>query len=133
MTHARKSSLLLVAVAFLSCWLPAQSASPAAATAPGSPASAANYDDVLAYIHTTWDTLTRNMQDCSTIVDPKVPGKAVLYVPPEFEVPAAVAALQPKCNIKVQKLPVRITRLGETDLRQLGEIGLLYLPNPYVV
>jgi alpha,alpha-trehalase len=133
MMHARKSSLLLFAVAFLSSFCVAQSASPATTMAPTSAATATNYDDVLAYIHTTWDTLTRNMQDCSTIVDPKVPGKAVLYVPQEFEAPAAVTALQQKCNIKVQKLPVRITRLGETDLRQLGENGLLYLPNPYVV
>src|SRR2546421_9002206 len=121
MTHARKSSLLLLAVAFFSSLSLAQTASPSAAATPSSAGSATNYDDVLAYIHTTWHTLTRNMQDCSTIVDPKVPGKAVLYVPQEFEVPAAVTALQQKCNIKVQKLPVRITRLGETDLRQLGE------------
>jgi alpha,alpha-trehalase len=93
----------------------------------------ANYDDVLAYIHTTWDTLTRNMQDCATLVDPKVPGRAVLYLPNEMEIPAQVASLQQKCNVRVEKLPFRIERLGEADIAKIKEQGLLYLPNPYVV
>lgn len=93
----------------------------------------ADYADVLAYIHSTWDTLTRNMQQCATLVDPKVAGTPVLYVPNEMEIPPEIAALRDKCKVKVEKLPVRLTRLGEVELRSLTEQGLLYVPNPYAV
>ena len=36
---------------------------------------------VLAYISTAWDTLTRSVTDCQSIVDPKVKEAPVLYLP----------------------------------------------------
>ena len=87
----------------------------------------------LNYIHSAWDTLTRSMADCHTLTDSKITGRPVLYVPAETPVPAAVAALEEKCNIKVAALPRRIEKLGDVRPEELAAPGLLYLPNPYVV
>ncbi len=37
----------------------------------------------LAYIHGAWDTLTRSMTDCHSLVDIKVTANPVLYMPAE--------------------------------------------------
>jgi alpha,alpha-trehalase len=83
------------------------------------------------YIADAWTTLRRSMLECSTLVDPKVRTKPVLYLPADFTEPAEVAALGKKCGVDVERLPVKIERLGQ-DLH-LPAQGLLYLPNPYVV
>jgi alpha,alpha-trehalase len=84
-----------------------------------------------AYIDDAWKTLQRSMLDCSTLVDPKVTTKPVLYLPQDFAEPPEVAALRQKCGVDVERLPVKIERLGQ-DVR-LPAQGLLYLPHPYVV
>ena len=43
------------------------------------------------YIAGGWDTLTRSMTDCGSVVDPKMKVKPVLYLPAGFAAPAAVA------------------------------------------
>jgi len=83
------------------------------------------------YIAKAWTTLQRSMLDCSTLVDTKVKTKPVLYLPADFAEPAEVAALGKKCGVDVERLPVKIERLGQEI--HLPAQGLLYLPNRYVV
>jgi len=97
-------------------------AAPAAATKP-----------MLDYIANGWDTLTRSMDNCSTIVDPKLTGKSILYVPADYVVPASVKNLEQKCGVEVKPLPKVIHQLGEIDANTISPQGLLYLDHPYVV
>ena len=106
--------------------LPPRSSRPATAGHAPDPSAAID-----AYIQNAWATLTRSMLDCSTLRDPKVKGEPVLYLPQDFAEPPEVAALEKKCQVKVERLPVKIERLGQGV--QIGAPGLLYLPHPYVV
>ena len=45
--------------------------------------------DVLKYISSGWDVLTRSMTNCETVSDPKTGEKSVVYLPAGFAVPAA--------------------------------------------
>src|SRR5258707_12692329 len=56
-------------------------------------------EPILTYISKSWDTLTRSMEDCSTVVDPKLARNSVLYLPAELPVPAEVTELQGRCHI----------------------------------
>ena len=85
------------------------------------------------YIAAAWDTLTRSLTDCKTIVDPKLAAASVLYMPADFEVPSAVQQLQKQCNVQAQRLPILIHNLGEVDPGKIDPAGLLYLPSKYVV
>jgi alpha,alpha-trehalase len=85
------------------------------------------------YIFKSWDTLTRSMEDCSTVVDSKLAENSVLYLPADFEVPASVQELQKRCHVQVKKLPEKITRPGQIDTTALSPQGLLYLEHKYVV
>lgn len=102
----------------------------ATATPPSTPAGAATIDQ---YIHQAWDTLSRSMTDCNSLIDPKLKTAPVLYIPQEIEEPAQVAALHSQCNVDVERLPHRITHIGEVNPRSIKVPGLLYLPNKYVV
>ena len=106
-----------------------------AQTAPVSPAPnrVPNSEATLAYIHAAWDTLTRSMTDCHSLVDIKVTANPVLYMPAEVPPPSEVTALQQKCHVSVVALPRRIEKIGELHPEELSAQGLLYLPNPYVV
>jgi alpha,alpha-trehalase len=84
-----------------------------------------------AYIRDAWSTLRRSMNECTSLRDPKINTTPVLYLPVDYQEPAAVAALQKKCGVEVKRLPVRIDHLGQ-DV-EVRTPGLLYLPNPYVV
>ncbi len=88
---------------------------------------------ILSYISTAWDTLTRSMTECESIVDPKIKAAPVLYLPNGMQQPEAVEDLAQKCNVQVKHLPIAIHQLGEIDTRQIHSDGLLYLPNKYVV
>ena len=90
-------------------------------------------EPILGYISKTWDTLTRSMQDCTTVVDPKLAQNSVLYLPAELPVPADVKELQGRCHIQVKMLPEKITRPGQVDTSRLDPPGLLYLQHKYVV
>ncbi|MCU1297991.1 MAG: hypothetical protein JWO91_2269, partial [Acidobacteriaceae bacterium] len=50
------------------------------AATPGSGAES-GLKPILQYIHSDWDVLTRSMTRCDSIVDPKLPENAVLYLP----------------------------------------------------
>ena len=88
---------------------------------------------ILDYISTAWDTLTRSITDCQSLVDPKMKVAAVLYLPAGMAEPAAVRKLTSECNVRIEHLPVEIHRLGEVDTSKIQPQGLLYLENKYVV
>jgi alpha,alpha-trehalase len=85
------------------------------------------------YISSAWDTLTRSMTDCKTVVDPKLPEASVLYLPAGFTAPEAVQKLQQNCKVQVKNLPKVIQGPGEVDTSTFAPHGLLYLEHPYVV
>ncbi len=109
----------------------------AVAAAQAAPATSASADQglkpILNYIASAWDTLTRSMTDCVSVVDPKIKVAPVLYLPVEVAEPPAVDKLATDCNVRVEHLPVQIHRLGEIDTGKIQPHGLLYLPNKYVV
>src|SRR6267154_4340583 len=65
------------------------------------------------YIYKSWDTLTRSMEDCTTVVDPKLAENSVLYLPAGFSVPAQVTEMQRRCHVQVKSLPHKIDRPGQ--------------------
>lgn len=87
----------------------------------------------LSYIHDAWDTLTRSMTDCHSLVDIKVSENPILYMPSDVSAPPAVTELERKCNVKIASLPRRIEKIGDVRPEELPKPGLLYLPDPYVV
>ena len=88
---------------------------------------------ILTYIATGWDTLSRSMTDCRSLVDSKVTTAPVLYLPAGMETPPAVADAHQQCNVEILHLPRKITRMGEVSVAEIPVEGLLYLPNRYVV
>ncbi len=95
--------------------------------------AAPNPDATLTYIHAAWDTLTRSMTDCHSLVDIKVAANPILYLPADVPVPPAVSELEQKCHVKIATLPRIIDKLGDVRPEQLPNPGLLYLPYSYVV
>jgi alpha,alpha-trehalase len=136
MAHGRgKRVVLLASLALLVQLAPcagnagrAQQAATKAAQAPSS-----SPKPILEYIANGWDTLRRSMADCTTIVDPKLAVKSILYVPADYAIPAAVKNLESKCGVEIKPLPKVIHRLGEIDADSISPPGLLYLDHPYVV
>jgi alpha,alpha-trehalase len=92
-----------------------------------------NPDATQAYIHQAWDTLTRSMTDCHSLVDIKVTVNPVIYLPADMKEPAEIKAVAEKCHVKVMALPRRIEKLADVRPEELSAPGLLYLPDPYVV
>ncbi|HKF26654.1 MAG TPA: trehalase family glycosidase, partial [Candidatus Acidoferrum sp.] len=88
---------------------------------------------ILDYIAKSWDTLTRSMEECTTVVDPKLAENSVLYLPAELAVPANVTEMQKRCHIQVKSLPEKISKPGQIDPAKLDPQGLLYLEHNYVV
>jgi len=88
---------------------------------------------ILNYISQAWDTLTRSMTSCESIVDPKISETPVLYLPAGLEEPASVRELSGKCKVRIEHLPQKIDRLGEITSGNINPPGLLYLPAKYVV
>ncbi len=95
--------------------------------------SAPNPEATLSYIHSAWETLTRSMTDCHSLVDIKVTTNPILYLPAEVTAPAAVTELEQKCHVTIARLPRHIEKLGDVRPEELPHPGLLYLPYPYVV
>ena len=97
------------------------------------PVSQQGLAPILTYISSAWDTLTRSITNCETIVDPKLVEASVLYVPANFSVPAKVGEIEKRCKVHVQHLSMPITGPGQVDPNKLTPPGLLYLENSYVV
>ena len=85
------------------------------------------------YIAHAWSTLTRSVNECRALVDPKVPSHSVIYLPARVATPAALAQSAKRCGVRIDNLPAPITQLGDFDPTTLSTQGLLYLPHPYVV
>ncbi len=85
------------------------------------------------YIDKAWDTLTRSMSDCETIVDKRVPEHSLMYLPADFQETEQIRQLGERCHVAIEHLPQRITAPGQIDPEKLPRQGVLYLPNPYVV
>jgi alpha,alpha-trehalase len=96
-------------------------------------AQSSGLKSILDYISSAWDTLTRSMTECKSVVDPKIKAAPVLYLPADFPEPAAVEKLATDCNVRIEHLPIVIHRLGEIDTSKIQPHGLLYLENKYVV
>ena len=88
---------------------------------------------ILDYISSGWDTLTRSMTDCKSIVDPKIAAQPLLYLPKDIPEPESVQTLKGNCNVRAEHLPMEIHKLGEVSTGNIDPPGLLYLPNKYVV
>jgi alpha,alpha-trehalase len=88
---------------------------------------------VLQYIGSDWDVLTRSMTRCDSIVDPKLPEAALLYLPANFAEPDSVKQLEQACKVHVEHLPMIIQHPGQADVGTMSPHGLLFLPNSYVV
>jgi alpha,alpha-trehalase len=85
------------------------------------------------YIHNSWDSLSRSMTECKSLVDPKVTAPPLLYLPLGAPTPPELLRLRSQCNIQIAHLPHRIMRLGDVKESEIRQPGLLYLPNRYVV
>jgi alpha,alpha-trehalase len=96
-------------------------------------APAAPQTDIVQYIADGWNTLSRSMSDCKSVVDPKVNTPSILYLPAAMPMPADVAAMQQQCHVHVRFLPRAIHHIDEVRPDELPAEGLLYLPNRYVV
>src|ERR1700719_142306 len=126
----RIPSACLVLVICLLAHAQTTAPAPAPAPAPQPPASAPSIDS---YIHNGWDTLSRSMSECKSVVDPKVTAEPVLYLPAGMDTPADVTAMQPQCKVDVEHLPRKMTKMGDVSVAEIKHPGLLYLPNRYVV
>ena len=89
--------------------------------------------DIDTYIHQGWDSLSRSMAECKSLVDPKVNAPPLLYLPLGAPTPPELVRLRGQCNIQIAHLPHRITHLGDVKESEIPRPGLLYLPNRYVV
>jgi alpha,alpha-trehalase len=97
---------------------------------PSQPATALS--PILEYIRSGWETLTRSMSDCHTIVDPKLRETSILYIPARFPPPTPVKEAQKRCHVQVKELPTVITGPGQIS-NTISPPGLLFLENTYVV
>ena len=136
MTHATRSiqtfCSLLAQGALLMSTIPKSAGTRPTSISDGA-AAQNSVADILHYISSGWDTLTRSMNRCESLEDTKTGGEAVLYVPAEVATPPAISELQNHCRVRVEHLPARITGPGGMNSSGIRDEGLLYLENPYVV
>ena len=102
-------------------------------TRPESVSKNAALNEILAYIHAGWDSLTRSTSSCAGVPDTKLAAAQVLYLPAGFEQPQELDLMQKNCGVRVAHLPQLIRQLGTIDARSIQPPGLLYLKNQYVV
>jgi alpha,alpha-trehalase len=106
---------------------------PKPARTPAPSAASSGLDPILNYIRSNWDLLSRSTSRCDSVVDPKLPGVSLLYLPAAFPEPDSVKKLGASCKVRVQALPVVIQHAGEAQVETITPHGLLFLPKPYVV
>jgi alpha,alpha-trehalase len=90
-------------------------------------------DNILGYISSGWNSLTRSLDNCTTFEDVKTEGGPILYLPVDLPIPPALRELQDRCSIRLEHLPIKIARLGAHSFNPSQPNGLLYLEHPYVV
>jgi hypothetical protein len=79
----------------------------------------ANLNDILAYIHKGWDSLTRSTSSCAAVADTKLSGAPLLYLPAGFPAPKELDQMQRDCQVTIARLPQVIHQLGTTDTRSI--------------
>jgi alpha,alpha-trehalase len=90
-------------------------------------------NEILSYIHASWDSLTRSTSSCGAVSDSKLSSAPVLYLPAGFEQPKELDQMLRDCKVTVAHLPHVIHQLGTADVESIQRPGLLYLKNNYVV
>ena len=128
MLRKRLSSFTCTYV-ILSVFLLAFECSPRIASAQTEP----GLGTILQYITSDWDVLTRSMTRCDSVVDPKLPEAALLYLPADFPEPDSAKQMEKACKVRVEHLPMVIRHPGQADVESISPQGLLFLPNSYVV
>lgn len=129
----RRRSFFFIVRGFLLLLICTAIQSRAQQTTPVSGQTGQGLKPILNYISSAWDTLTRSMTECQSIVDPKIAAQSVLYLPKDFAEPQTVQTLTGQCNVRVDHLSTKIHHLGEITTGNIEPPGLLYLPNKYVV
>lgn len=92
-----------------------------------------NLKEILSYIHTSWDSLTRSTTSCVGVPDPKLAARSVIYLPADLPEPKELEDMNAKCKVSILHLPSVIHQLGSSDVESIQPPGLLYLQNKYVV
>jgi alpha,alpha-trehalase len=95
--------------------------------------SPAALGDILRYISSGWESLTRSLDSCKTFEDAKTDGKPILYFPADLPIPPALRELRDRCSIRLGHLPTKISGPGAHNFDPNQPHGLLYLEHPYVV
>src|SRR5579872_5297311 len=129
----RKPICILAPLLVLAFSLPAPPQAISTQPSPPQPTTEPGLAPILHYIANAWDTLTRDMNQCASVADPKLKTSTVVYLPQDFPEPASLQALSKRCQVSIQHLPKVLDRLGEIDPRNLQAQGLLFLDHPYVV
>lgn len=87
---------------------------------------------ILDYISRGWAELTRSTTTCQGIVDIKFTETSLLYLPRDFHISPALEKLSHECGMKVEHLPLVISKPGQVTGNRIQPPGLLFLENPYV-
>jgi alpha,alpha-trehalase len=88
---------------------------------------------ILAYIHASWDSLTRSTNACDAVSDSKLPSPSILYLPADFPKPETLDDMEHACKVTITHLPQVIHQLGDPVVSSVQPPGLLYLEHKYVV
>lgn len=75
----------------------------------------AKLDGILAYIHNSWDSLTRSTNSCAALSDTKVLGAQVPYFPVDYPQPTDLDRLPQDCAVKIAHLPQVIHEVGNIE------------------
>ena len=89
--------------------------------------------DLLDYISSDWDRLSRSTTDCPTYLDSKISGDQLLFLPANVVAPPGVKEIEKKCSVRIERLPADLKVFIKNSSIVNQAHGLLYLPNPYVV
>ena len=89
--------------------------------------------DLLRYISSDWDRLTRSLANCATYPDSKVEGERTLYLPAGAQIPGALDEIRTKCAVRIEHLPAQTHASVTPVSSEIRKHGLLYLEHPYVV
>lgn len=108
----------------------ATAANPPVNVAPAMPIS---LHAILEYIENGWDSLTRSLNSCAALADPKTNAPGVLYMPSDYAEPGSVKEFSRECADEMRRLPKARACPGAFDPHEIDPPGLLYLENPYVV
>jgi alpha,alpha-trehalase len=103
------------------------------APAPSAEPQADRLRGIQRYIAGSWNTLTRSMSRCDSVVDPKRTEAPVLYLPANYPMPDSVRKMQTECGVVVKPLPFVIRGPGQNGVQNISPPGLLFLEHEYVV